>query len=194
MKNRYVIALDGLDFSWDPKAVEKVKKLWSDGRHISDIAKTVRRDIDEVALLVMHLARKKQIKPRNGGCFGVAQGDKTAKIVIPGTLPGMNEIIAAAKKHPMSYAGMKEENTDAVTWIAKRVAKFNKVDVSIHWICRDRRKDKDNIMAGTKFVLDGLVAAGVIPNDSWKYVGNIRHSFDVDKHDPRIEVTLGECG
>ena len=36
------------------------------------------------------------------------------KLVIPGEMPGMNEIIEAAKKHPMRYASMKQENTDAV--------------------------------------------------------------------------------
>ena len=39
---------------------------------------------------------------------------------------------------------------------------------------------------------DGLVAAGVIQNDGWTNIGEIRHKFDVDKQDPRVEVRITE--
>ena len=45
-------------------------------------------------------------------------------------------------------------------------------------------------MAGQKFILDGLVAAGTIPNDSQKYIKRIQHEFDVDKQNPRVEVVI----
>jgi predicted regulator of amino acid metabolism with ACT domain len=69
-KKELIIALEDLDFTWYPTEVEKVKKLWKYGRHIRDIAKQVRRDIDEVAVLIMHLARKKEIKRRKMGVLG----------------------------------------------------------------------------------------------------------------------------
>jgi len=69
-KPELVIALDDLDFSWFPAEVEKVKKLWAYGWHIADITRQVKRDQDEVAVLIMHLARLGKIENRTGGVFG----------------------------------------------------------------------------------------------------------------------------
>ena len=115
-------------------------------------------------------------------------------IVIPGEMPGMNEIIAASKLHHNRYNDMKKINTEKVTWIAKSKIKkqFKKIDLEIRWICKNRRKDKDNIMAGAKFILDGLVQANVIENDGWNQIGDIVHKFEVDKDNPRVEVRIKE--
>ena len=106
-----------------------------------------------------------------------------AKIVIPGELPGMNEIIAAAKQHYGAYSKMKRENTQLVALIAKSKIKkqCKKIDLEITWICKNKRRDKDNITAGEKFILDGLVQAGVVKNDGWNQIGDISHKFKVDK-------------
>ncbi len=115
------------------------------------------------------------------------------KIIIPGELPGMNEIIRASKSHYHAYNNMKREHTENVAWLAKATKKeYEKIDLEITWYCKNRRKDKDNIMAGTKFILDGLVMAGVIENDGWRHVGSISHDFKVDRDNPRIEVIIKE--
>ena len=118
------------------------------------------------------------------------------KITIEGELPDLNTIIAESKKGRKGYqpyAIMKREYTDLVTWKAKRIKKkYKKIDLKINWICKNKRKDKDNIMAGTKFILDGLVNAGIINNDGWKEIGDITHTFDVDKENPRVEVKIKE--
>lgn len=119
------------------------------------------------------------------------------KIVIPGELPDLNTIISESKKGKgkyQPYNEIKKEHTSIVAWIAKSKIKkkLEKIDLEIKWICKDRKKDKDNIMAGTKFILDGLVVAGVIENDGWKQIGDINHSFEVDKDNPRIEVIIKE--
>src|SRR5699024_6534688 len=80
------------------------------------------------------------------------------KIIIPGELPGMNEIIKASKSHYHAYNNMKRKHTEHIAWLAKAEGKqYKKIDLEIIWICKNRRKDKDNIIAGTKFILDGLV-------------------------------------
>lgn len=114
------------------------------------------------------------------------------KIVIPGELPSLNEIIEAAKKHWSVYARMKEDNTNLVAWSAKRLPKLNRADIVITWVCRDRRKDKDNIMGGQKFIFDGLQEAGVISNDGWQQIGDVTHRFAVDRGNPRVEIELME--
>ena len=114
------------------------------------------------------------------------------KLEIPGRLPGLNEIIAAAKSHYAKYSNEKKEYTEEVAWLAKhaRLPKFEKAYLVITWFEPDRRRDPDNIMAGQKFIMDGLVQAGVIPDDSQKYIAGIVHRFRVDRKNPRIEVEI----
>jgi len=112
------------------------------------------------------------------------------KFEIPGRLPGLNEIVAAAKSHFGAYAKMKYEHTTAIAWLAKKLPTYKRVVLVITWHEPDRRRDPDNIMAGQKFILDGLVAAGAIPNDSQKYIQGIVHRFRVDKRNPRVEVEI----
>ena len=117
------------------------------------------------------------------------------KIVIPGEMPGMNEIIDAAKKGRgkyQPYADMKKENTNLVTWVAKKIPRKKRVFLEITWITKDKRRDPDNIAAAVKFIWDGLVSAGVIPNDGWNENGGWSNKFDIDKDNPRIEVTIRE--
>ena len=119
---------------------------------------------------------------------------KTDTVVIPGELPDLNQIIAESKNHWGSYSSLKKANTQLVAFCTKQATKrrYKKIDLDITWYCKNKRKDKDNIMAGTKFILDGLVLAGIITNDGWANIGEIRHKFDVDKQDPRVEVKITE--
>ncbi len=115
------------------------------------------------------------------------------KFDIPGRFPGMNEIIKAAKKGKgkyQPYAIMKEEYTNIVAWLAKKLPKYERVKIYITWYEPNARRDPDNITGGQKFILDGLVRAGTIPNDSQKYIANIMHKFEVDREEPRVEVEL----
>lgn len=120
------------------------------------------------------------------------------KFNLPGRLPGLNEIIRAAKqgnRNYQPYAKMKEINTSAVAWTASKLPRNKgKVNITITWYEKDRRRDPDNVMAGQKFILDGLVVAGIIKNDSQKYINDILHKFRVDRKNPRIEVEIEEVG
>jgi Holliday junction resolvase RusA-like endonuclease len=112
---------------------------------------------------------------------------------IPGTLPTMNEIVAASKKNHMAYANMKKDYTALVMISAQGLPKVSKADFIITWYCENKRKDPDNIAGGgIKMILDGLVKAGVIPNDGWSEINSITHHFEVDKQNPRIEIKIFE--
>ena len=115
------------------------------------------------------------------------------KFVIKGELPTMNQIIAASKKHHMVYANMKKDYTALVQISAASLPKIERADFEITWYCKDKRKDPDNITGGgVKFLLDGLVKARILQNDGWKEIGEIKHHFEIDKRNPRIEVELNE--
>lgn len=115
------------------------------------------------------------------------------EFTIPGELPGLNEIIKAAKCHFGTYANLKEIYTDTVCWMVKRAPKLtNPIEVTITWYAKDKRRDPDNVMAGQKFIFDGLVKSGIIPNDTWRYVKGITHHFEIDRKNPRVEVQVTE--
>lgn len=112
------------------------------------------------------------------------------EFIIPGELPSMNEIVKKSKQHHMSYANMKKKYTEIVEYSATGLPEIKRGDFEITWYCKNRRKDKDNIMAGQKFIFDGLLKAGVLKNDGWGEVGNVSHFFQIDKTNPRIVVRI----
>ena len=58
----------------------------------------------------------------------------------------------------------------------------------------DMRRDADNVGFARKFVLDGLVAAGVIKDDSRKYVEQCPDRVLTDRARPRVVVEVSdEC-
>jgi Holliday junction resolvase RusA-like endonuclease len=119
------------------------------------------------------------------------------KFDIPGRLPGLNEMIDAAKQGEgkyQPYARMKDDNTNLVAWLAKKLPAYNCVSLVITWYEPNAKRDIDNITAGTKFILDGLVRAKTIPNDTQKYVKGIQHHFEIDRKNARIEVEIQEQG
>ena len=118
----------------------------------------------------------------------------THKITIPGELPDLNTIIEVAKQHYGQYAKLKKENTESVAWIAKKLPTMERIKLTCRWYCKDKRKDKDGIATGIKFILDGLVEAGIIANDGWKQIDSFGHEFYVDKQKPRVEVMIEEVG
>ena len=118
----------------------------------------------------------------------------TKTLTIPGRFPSLNEVIEAAKSHYGAYSKMKKELTLSVALQAKvqgLKAVEGRVRVTFYWYERDARRDVDNICsAGTKFILDGLVEAGIIADDNQKTVVSLAHHFFVDKENPRVEVAI----
>lgn len=112
---------------------------------------------------------------------------------IPGRLPGMNEYVNANRTNPRAGARMKRDAQDAICWCIrgaglKKVA--GRVDVAVTWVEKDMRRDKDNIRAGLKFILDALVSMGILPDDNWTWIGEISDRFVVNKSDPRVIVEI----
>ena len=65
------IACDGMDFSWYPAEVERVIADYNTGLSLAEMAANVGgRDIDELFILLLDLARQGKIKARPGGVLG----------------------------------------------------------------------------------------------------------------------------
>lgn len=65
-RNLY-IALEELDMLWDEDEVVQVKEAWNNNESVFAIGEKMQRDPDEVALLIMDLARKGAIGKRTLG-------------------------------------------------------------------------------------------------------------------------------
>jgi hypothetical protein len=114
---------------------------------------------------------------------------------VPGPLPGLNELIAAAKGHGgrgYAYAKLKRSWTDTVILLARsaRLKPVERVKLHFLWCERNRKRDPDNVAAGgRKLVLDGLVAAGVLPGDGWANIVSWSDSFAVGEK-PGVSVLI----
>lgn len=116
---------------------------------------------------------------------------------VSGPLPGMNEIIAAAKGFKgrgFGYAKMKREWTDAVQMLATvaRLPAVKRARFTFRWVEKDRRRNPDNVASAKKLILDGLVKARVLANDGWSEVAGWTDTFEVGAK-PGVEVTLIEA-
>lgn len=130
-----------------------------------------------------------------------------ATLWVPGPLPGMNELIAAAKGaggRGAGYSRLKRQWLDVVFCLAKaaKLPAFpGRVVITWEWLEKDKRRDPDNIAAGgRKLILDGLVAAGVLKGDGWKYVQSWTDRFNVCgaaggyRNEPGVGVTIHHFG
>ena len=120
----------------------------------------------------------------------------TGKLIIKGTLPGLNEYINAERSNRYKAAAMKHQVESVVIACAKkylRGVKFEKpVRMEYRWYEPNKRRDKDNVVFAKKFIQDGLVKAGVLHGDGWKWIESFSDDVQEDKTNPRVEVTISE--
>lgn len=112
-------------------------------------------------------------------------------VTIKGTLDGLNEFLDATKKHRLKGAEMKAANTEVVRLSSLRCHKFKTpVHFTIRYHEPTNKRDPDNVAFAKKFIFDGLVSAGVIPNDTRKWVIGWDELVLTDKKNPRIEILI----
>lgn len=100
-------------------------------------------------------------------------------IDIPEVHPSLNEW--AVKWHHYKRNSEKKRWTEMVGWICKGKKKFDgAVDITIRYIVPNKRRhDIDNY--APKFILDGLVEAGVIKDDCLDIVKSISINIEYEK-------------
>lgn len=118
------------------------------------------------------------------------------KFVIQGRLSSLNEYTSANRANKYMGAKLKKDNEEPI-FGAIREAKLKRVTnypitLKIKWYEPNKRRDIDNIVFATKFIQDALVKAGVIEDDSQKYINKVVHEVVTDKNNPRIEVEIKE--
>lgn len=118
------------------------------------------------------------------------------KLIIPGTLPGLNEYINAERSDKHKAAALKRSTEQLIAYMAVsqlRETSFTlPVTMSYRWVEPNRRRDKDNIAFAKKFVQDALVSCGYLPDDGWRQIEHFTDDFQVDAKNPRVEVVITE--
>lgn len=117
------------------------------------------------------------------------------KLIIAGELTDLNTYINKERGNRFAAAAVKEKETTRVYWECKsqKVKRvIPPVFLECRWFTKDLRKDADNLAFAKKFILDGLVKAGILPDDKRDMVIGFIDSFFVDKEHPRVEVYVYE--
>ena len=119
-------------------------------------------------------------------------------LFIPGPLPGMNDFISTGNRfryntHKKRWAVTIGSCVRAARLIPVRRAYFTWI-----WREKDMRRDPDNFIAiGKKFILDALVAQGILGNDGWTHIAGFSDTWEVSD-EPGVLVIIeddvvGQC-
>jgi len=115
-------------------------------------------------------------------------------LVIEGELCDLNKYLKVLSNNRFGGGKIKKSETERVYWECKkqgvRPIKNYPVAISFRWYSKDKKKDLDNISFAKKFILDGLVMAKVLKNDSRKFVSEFEDVFFIDKLNPRVQVVI----
>ncbi|RLA40221.1 MAG: hypothetical protein DRR06_17780 [Gammaproteobacteria bacterium] len=113
------------------------------------------------------------------------------KLYIQGALPTLNQYINAERSSKFFAASMKKNATRSVALQLKTQVKeiIGICHYTFIWHCKDRRIDPDNICYAKKFILDGMVSAGIISNDGWANVAGFIDIF-VQSDSDHVEIDI----
>lgn len=101
----------------------------------------------------------------------------------------LNEYINKERRNKYAAAKVKDDLTNEVAWQCKavRCAKpIGKVDMMFRWHVKGRH-DSDNIAFAKKYVLDGMVKAGLLENDNPKCVRHLKDYIYRDVKKPDLD-------
>lgn len=129
------------------------------------------------------------------------RGDKRMYFLIDEKLPSLNEVIN--KNRTNRYAGAKfkkEIEETIITYIENARARGiispvgeRSCEIRIYFCEKTKRRDVDNIQSSQKFILDALQKAGILVNDSRKYVKQIHHKvYDSCKDSVLVIIDVEE--
>ena len=109
------------------------------------------------------------------------------KYIIPMIPPSINKFIG--RTNIWEYQQAKKEWIALCTYLRKPPKPIEKSLITITFYFKDKRRhDADNYQ---KFLLDGLVHAGIIVDDDFEHI-TVTCKGDYDKQEPRTEIEITE--
>lgn len=105
-----------------------------------------------------------------------------------------NEYINAERTNKFRAAKIKKTETEtiALELIGQNAKPIKgKIDLLFKIYAKDKRRDPDSYILFYKFFLDGMQAAGIIPNDNQLCIGSLsQDAICIDALNPRVEVII----
>ena len=90
----------------------------------------------------------------------------------------LNDYIKAERTNRYMAAAIKKRETRIAYLHFKGKAKIDvPCRLRFTWLIKDKRRDLDNIGYAKKYLLDGMVKAGVIENDGLKQIIGLQDEF-----------------
>jgi len=113
-------------------------------------------------------------------------------------LPSLNEYIRANRRHWSKGAKFKQDIDDIIGWNIKasklQEVKAYPITLNLVFYEPNGRRDYDNVVSATKYILDALQKWNIIKNDSPKYIAGItskvQYGKEIKTH--RVEVEILE--
>lgn len=97
-------------------------------------------------------------------------------------LPTLNEMIRTARGNKYAAAAQKKKYTNLVAdeiMVQTVRPHFEAISLDLTWIETKKKRDPDNVFAAVKFLMDGIVAAGIIDDDDRDHVASITNRIAV---------------
>ena len=99
------------------------------------------------------------------------------------SLPTLNEMNRTARGNKYAAAAQKKKYTNLVAdeiMVQTDRPHFEAISLDITWIETKKKRDPDNVFGGgCKFLMDGIVAAGIIDDDDRDCVASITNRIAV---------------
>lgn len=114
----------------------------------------------------------------------------TQELIIPGPMPGLNEILEARARSPYSYNRMKRDWSEHIALIARAQSfvPISRAFFSLHVREPSARRDPSNFCFGAmKFLEDALQEAGLLAGDGQQHILGYAFSWEVSEV-PMIEL------
>ena len=104
----------------------------------------------------------------------------------------LNKYINAERRNRHIAAKIKKDETNIayVSLIGKQPID-TPCKLKFTWYIKDKRTDADNICFAKKYILDGMMKAELIENDSLQYITGFTDEFVIDKNE-RVEIEVYE--
>jgi len=104
----------------------------------------------------------------------------------------LNEYINVERGNKYAAADIKSKETNVakMSCIGKQWYQYP-CKITFTWHLKDKRKDLDNVAFAKKFILDGLVKAGVLENDNLTKIQAFEDKVVFDKKE-YVEVEISE--
>lgn len=110
--------------------------------------------------------------------------------------PTMNDIIQVARQHKFA-ANAQKKKWGGITQKAIEKER-NGEDISfvdcepyIHfsWMFSNKKRDRDNIEAARKFILDGMISAGLLKDDSFDAIADLSRDFAIGADNVLVTIS-----